>query len=594
MSKPTGSRPSLLRDPIFRRLLRLVLAHRGWLAVVVVCMAVVAGSELLLARLAGLLVDIGLIERQPGAAIWLPLAFVGVFVVRGIAGFASSMVLNRVSQSVLVDLRGRMFERLTAWPQKTLEDTSSGVIVSKFVNEASNALAAATEVLITIVRDTLTVIALICLLVYYNWQLTLVTLVVVPLIAWVLRAFGRRMRRLSLDSQAMLGEMTRAVQEAHDGSRVIKIYAGQVQERERFAEINNKLRRYAMKMQVGWSGATPVTQFIAAIGMAVVFSIALWQARTQALSAGEFVTFITAALMLLAPLRHLAGLNGPIARMLAAGESVFGMIDTPSEAETGTRTIEGAQGQVSFDRVSFRYPGANAGALNEVTLDVRPGEMIALVGPSGAGKTTFINLLPRFIEPVAGEIRLDGVPLQALTRASLRAQMALVSQDVVLFDDTIAANIAFGGTREASEARIRAAAEEEERAFYHGRAPQEWIDALAPLGTDEHKPHLTDAPWVVVLFRQAHGVLPDGRKRTFYYTQESCGIAAGLFIAAVHHMGLVTLTHTPNPMGFLGELLGRPPHEKAMLVMPVGYPAPDARVPDIRRKALEEIASWRE
>ena len=144
------------------------------------------------------------------------------------------------------------------------------------------------------------------------------------------------------------------------------------------------------------------------------------------------------------------------------------------------------------------------------------------------------------------------------------------------------------------KARIRAAAEAEERAFYHGRAPQEWIDALAPLGTDEHKPHLTDAPWVVVLFRQAHGVLPDGRKRTFYYTQESCGIAAGLFIAAVHHMGLVTLTHTPNPMGFLGELLGRPPHEKAMLVMPVGYPAPDARVPDIRRKALEEIASWRE
>jgi subfamily B ATP-binding cassette protein MsbA len=135
------------------------------------------------------------------------------------------------------------------------------------------------------------------------------------------------------------------------------------------------------------------------------------------------------------------------------------MIDTPSEEETGTSTIERAQGQVSFDRVSFRYPGANAGALNDVTLDVRPGEMIALVGPSGAGKTTFINLLPRFIEPVTGEIRLDGVPLQELTRASLRAQMALVSQDVVLFDDTIAANIAFGGTREATEAQIRAAAE---------------------------------------------------------------------------------------------------------------------------------------
>lgn len=141
--------------------------------------------------------------------------------------------------------------------------------------------------------------------------------------------------------------------------------------------------------------------------------------------------------------------------------------------------------------------------------------------------------------------------------------------------------------------RIREAAEREEHDFYHGRAPAEWIEALAPLGTDEHKPHLTDAPWVVVLFRQAHGIRPDGSRRTYYYTQESCGIAAGFFIAAVHMMGLVTLTHTPNPMGFLGELLGRPANEKAMLVMPVGYPAADARVPDLRRKPLEDIAMWR-
>ncbi|MGE4085875.1 MAG: nitroreductase family protein [Vicinamibacterales bacterium] len=141
--------------------------------------------------------------------------------------------------------------------------------------------------------------------------------------------------------------------------------------------------------------------------------------------------------------------------------------------------------------------------------------------------------------------------------------------------------------------RIRDAAEDEERAFYSGRAPQEWIDALAPLGTDEHKPHLTDAPWVVVLFRQAYGIDADGAKRTYYYTPESCGIAAGFFIAAVHLMGLVTLTHTPSPMGFLGELLERPANEKAMLVMPVGYPAPDAQVPDIQRKPLDAIAVWR-
>jgi nitroreductase len=141
--------------------------------------------------------------------------------------------------------------------------------------------------------------------------------------------------------------------------------------------------------------------------------------------------------------------------------------------------------------------------------------------------------------------------------------------------------------------RIREAAEDEEHRNYHGRMPHEWLEALAPLGTDEHKAHLTDAPWVVVLFRQTHGVLPDGRKRTYYYTQESCGIAAGLFVAAVHRMGLVTLTHTPNPMGFLAELLERPPNEKAMLVMPVGYPAPGARVPDLARKPLDAVAVWR-
>lgn len=145
----------------------------------------------------------------------------------------------------------------------------------------------------------------------------------------------------------------------------------------------------------------------------------------------------------------------------------------------------------------------------------------------------------------------------------------------------------------ALKAEIRRAAELEEHEFYHGRAPREWIEALAPLGTDEHKTHLTDAPWVVVLFRQVHGFHPDGSKRTFYYTQESCGIAAGFFIAAVHQMGLVTLTHTPNPMGFLGELLGRPSHERAMLVMPVGYPAEGAQVPDIWRKGVEEIAVWK-
>jgi subfamily B ATP-binding cassette protein MsbA len=451
--------PPFYRDPVFRRLLRMVLAFRGVLAVAVLAMGVSAATEYAIARLTGQFVDRGIVERDASAGLWLPLAFVGVFVVRGLAAFASTFLLNRVSQAVLVDLRAAMFARLLDWPQKSFEDTPSGFVISKFVNEASNALNLAAEVMTTAVRDSLTVVVLLGVLLYYNWQLTLVTLVVAPLIAAALRAFSSRLRRLSLENQAMLGELTRAVQEAHEGSRVIKVYGGQEQERHRFDRINQKLRRFALKMQVAWSAATPVTQVIAAIGLAFVFGVALWQARTQQLSAGDFVTFLTAALMLLAPLRHLAGLNGPMARMLAAGESVFGLIDSAPEQETGTREIERVSGAVRFRDVGFSYPGTTQPALAGVSLDVRAGELVALVGPSGAGKTTLIGLVARFMEPTSGSIELDGVPIVELTRASLRRQIALVSQDVVLFDDTIAANIAFGAARSAAMDAVRGAAE---------------------------------------------------------------------------------------------------------------------------------------
>jgi subfamily B ATP-binding cassette protein MsbA len=454
-----SSRPIFFRDPIFLRLFRSVIAHKGALTIAVLAMAVTASTEWAITQLTGQLVDKGIVERDAAAGVWLPLAFVGVFVVRGLASFGSTFLLNRVSQFVLIDLRAAMFDKLLAWPQSAFENMPSGIVISKFINEATNALNLAADVMTTAVRDSLSLLVLLMVLFYYNWQLTLVTLVVAPLIAVALRAFSGRLRRLSLDNQAMLGEMTRAVQEAHEGSRVIKVYGGQQQEGERFAAINQRLRRYATKMQVVWSASTPVTQVIAAIGLAVVFGIALWQARTQQLSVGNFVTFLTAALLLLAPLRHLAALNGPLARMLAAGESVYGLIDSGEEAETGTREIERARGRIELDRVHFGYAGAAQPAVTGITLDVAPGEMIALVGPSGAGKTTLINLLPRFIDPTAGEIRLDGVPIRELTRASLRRQMALVSQDVVLFDDTIAANIAFGATRGVTPERIRAAAE---------------------------------------------------------------------------------------------------------------------------------------
>ncbi|MGH6609572.1 MAG: lipid A export permease/ATP-binding protein MsbA [Burkholderiaceae bacterium] len=459
MTSSPPPQPRLLDDPSLRRLFGMVLSHRKPLVFALLATAMAAATDPILAKLTGFLTDRALLERDSQAVLLLPLAFVGLFVVRGIANFTGSYLLNRISQLVLMNLRVMMFDRMLRWPAAAFEQMPSAVVISKFVNEATNALNLAAEVLSTAVRDTLIVIGLLLMLVYYNWQLTLVTLLVAPGIALTLRAFSRRLRRLNLENQVMVSEMTRAVQEVHEGRRVVKIYDGEGYENERFRHINARLRGFATRMQVAWSAATPITQIVGATGVAVLMMAAIWQARGTQLSPGDFVTFLAAALLLLPALRRLSALNGPLARMAAGAQSVFGMIDMPVEKETGTRTIDHASGKVEFRRVSFRYPDAASSALADVDLTVAPGEMIALVGPSGAGKTTLINLIPRFIEPTAGEILLDGVPIRDLTLASLRRQLALVSQDVVLFDDTVAANIAYGAQRDASIDRVRTVAE---------------------------------------------------------------------------------------------------------------------------------------
>ncbi len=448
-----------LTDPNLRRMIALVWAHRPILALATVTMAVDASCQGLIAKLTAVLLGHGIIRNDPRFGYWMPLAFIGVFVVRGVANFSSSYLVNVASQNVLVSLRGEMFQRLLHWPQATIENTPSGIVISKFLNEASNALALTAEVLLTAVRESFTTLALLGLLLFDNWRLTLLTVVVGPTIATVLRSIGKRLHRLNRESQAMLGEMTRAVQEAHDAGRIVKVYGGQGYETRRFETINQRLRRFAIKMQIAVGAATPATQIVAATGIAVVITIAMWQARHGQLTGNQFIEFLTAALMVLQPLRRLSSINSATARMAAAAESVFGMIDSAQEAETGTRESTRATGAITFRDVCFEYPGAAAPALHHIDLSVRAGETIALVGASGAGKTTLVNLLPRFLRPTHGEILLDGIPISELTLASLRRQIALVSQDVVLFDDTIRANIAYGAEGDAGIEQIRAAAE---------------------------------------------------------------------------------------------------------------------------------------
>lgn len=444
----------------FKRLLRLFSSYKGTIAAAVVAMIVTAGAAAVIALFVGKLTDAGFYEKDPNVIYWAPAALVAIAFLHGASTFASSYLLQCVSQSVIAVLRAKMFENIIRWPAASHQKFPSGIVVSKFINEASNALGTAAEILTSIVRDSLQVLGLLVVLFYQNWQLTLVSLVIAPLIVLILRWVTRRMREYAKKYQLTLGELSGVIQEAIDARYVIKVYDGYAREEALFKSVNAQIRKLALRMQLVTSAGTPMTRFVAVGAVSVVIVFSLTQAHRGAITMGEFVTFLTALLMLLPPIRHLASLNGSIARLTAACDSIYSVIDELPEADTGKTELPRLTGAVRFDGVSLRYEGAKTNALTDFTLDVKPGQTIAFVGDSGAGKSTIINLIPRFWVPSAGEIYFDGVPQSAVTLKSLRKNLALVSQDVVLFDDTIAANIAFGvenATREAIEAAAKAA-----------------------------------------------------------------------------------------------------------------------------------------
>lgn len=444
----------------FKRLIRLFSSYKGTIAAAVVAMIVTAGAAAVIALFVGKLTDAGFYEKDPNVIYWAPAALVAIAFLHGASTFSSSYLLQCVSQSVIAVLRTRMFENIIRWPAASHQKFPSGIIVSKFINEASNALGTAAEILTSIVRDSLQVLGLLVVLFYQNWQLTLVSLVIAPLIVLILRWVTRRMREYAKKYQLTLGELSGVIQEAIDARYVIKVYDGYAREETLFKSVNAQIRKLALRMQLVTSAGTPMTRFVAVGAVSVVIVFALTQAHRGAITMGEFVTFLTALLMLLPPIRHLASLNGSIARLTAACDSIYSVIDELPEADDGKTQVPRLTGAVRFDGVSLRYEGAKTNALTDFTLDVKPGQTIAFVGDSGAGKSTIINLIPRFWVPSAGEIYFDGVPQSAVTLKSLRENLALVSQDVVLFDDTIAANIAFGvenAMREAIEEAARAA-----------------------------------------------------------------------------------------------------------------------------------------
>jgi len=427
-----------------KRLFGMLGPYRGRLVIAFGGMIMTALTEPMFPAVMRVLLDKGF-GGKPSFSLWLvPVAIVGIFVLRGISTYTTTYMMTWVSSRLLNTLRRQMFSRILDVPLGFYAHHSVGRVINSMMFEVQQIVDMVTKVFTSMIRDSLTVIVLLSFLFWLNWRLTLVALVLLPLIAVVVRATGKRVRRLTREYQTVNAEMTQVMEETTRANQVIKIFGGHQYEIARFEARADKLRSYTMRMASTLAATTPVTQVMAAFAVAIVIVIALIQSGNNETTVGGFVSFITAMLMLLTPLKNIAEVNGPLQRGLTAAEAVFAVIDAQTERTTG-KTLSGrAAGRLEFANLSFAYPGHPAKVLHDINLDVMPGETIAFVGMSGGGKSTLVNLVPGFYPVEEGEIRLDGDSIENIALTSLRQQIAMVSQHVVLFDDTIAANIAYG------------------------------------------------------------------------------------------------------------------------------------------------------
>jgi subfamily B ATP-binding cassette protein MsbA len=407
-------------------------------------MVLAALSEVALPVLIKPFLDGTFIEKDPVLMTWTPVFLVGIFLARGITGFVAQYMSSWVGNKMVFDLREQMFEKLLKLPLGYFHENSSGSHISKFTFDVAQVQYAATQVIIISVKDTLTVIGLLGYLVYLDWRLTCIALVMLPPIALVVKYFNRRLRWATRETQDAMGAVTEVVQESIDCSKVVKIYEGVAVEKNRFADVSNRLRRLLMKQTIAVAANVPIVQLIASVATAIVIFYILGQVRADATTIGGFVSYLAALLMLTAPIKRITGMMEHLQRGLAACESVFGLIDEPAERDSGTRELRSVQGRIVFDNVCFKYDKTDQFVLKNINLTIEPGESVAIVGASGSGKTTLVNLIPRFFAPSSGTVTVDGNDLSTLTLTSLRGQIALVSQEIALFNYSVAANVAYG------------------------------------------------------------------------------------------------------------------------------------------------------
>ena len=402
-----------------------------------------AATEPLLAALMKPLLDSGF--TRGALPLWIiPAAIIGLFLTRGIAGFVVNYALAWTANRGTLRMRNAMFARVLDASPDLFTEQSASKLINSVVYEVQNGSNLLVNAVQTLIKDSLTSIALLGYLIWINWQLTIFIGALFPAVATVMRVFGKRMHRIAVDGQQATDKLAYVVEENVLAWRIVRLHGAMPAQAERFSRTSDNLRQLMLKATVAASTVTPVTQMLSACALSAVIVAALWQAGGGTGTVGSFVSFVTAMLMLITPLKHLSEVAGPITRGLAAVQRGVSLIeDTPAE-RGGTHAAERVRGELRLEGVSLRYAADQAPALDGIDLSVAAGETVALVGPSGSGKTTLVNLLPRFVAPDTGRVLLDGVALPDWNLAALRRQFALVSQDVVLFNDSVAANVALG------------------------------------------------------------------------------------------------------------------------------------------------------
>ena len=436
------SNPIPSSSATYKRLLKQILPYKGYFLVGILAMILLGATEAGIPAGLKPLLDGTFVDKDPSYLFWAPLGIVILFSSRGLFSIISQITFTKISTQLVLDLRQQMFQRLMGLPTTFYDQNISGKLISKLVYDVTQVTQAGTQVLTVLVKDSVTVIALVAYLFWLDWKLSILILVLIPIITTVVHLIGKRIRILNRQLQLFFGEMTHVLEESIKGHKVIKIFGGQKYESLRFGQTAKNIKNHQFKHAVAASIGVPIVELSGAIVLALV--VYLGTTKTDPLSVGEFVAFFAALGLLFSPIKRLTKVNDPLQRGLAAAESVFELLDQHPEEDLGTFEKERADGEITFNNVTLKYPNTNKNALGPINLTIAPQSTIALVGASGSGKTTLANLIPRIYSPSTGEIHLDGINLNTWSLTALRRQISYVSQDVVLFNDSVANNIAYG------------------------------------------------------------------------------------------------------------------------------------------------------